>query len=362
MVKRVYKFKSERDIDKDIDIDNDNDADIGIDIDGNIDRNFDRHKTKITLTLTLAFGLLIVLLVIYLKFFADVSLYVGLTLGWVGILPVFLVNRKLTIAYGFIVTVVFILLSSFKIELFNSPTHNSCFIFIFQSVTFIAISILLQMDKLSTLRNVKQKEEEIKRDLNKSLNEEVIDALLKAVNAKDSYTYKHSRRVAYYCMKLAGKTGLDKDMIKRVRMAALLHDIGKIGMKDNILNKSSGLDEMEYIEAKEHVVIGARIAKNLDFLEDITPIILYHHERYDGKGYPEQLKGEDIPIGSRIISICDSFDAMTFDREYRKAMPVDLAIQKIMQDMGTRYDPLLCLTFADLIRNDKIFYSDVTSP
>jgi putative nucleotidyltransferase with HDIG domain len=197
---------------------------------------------------------------------------------------------------------------------------------------------------------------EIKSEYKKELTE----ALLKTIDAKDSYTYRHSKRVGYYAKLLAQTHALSPEEAEYIYIAGVLHDIGKIGMPESILNKHERLTEDEYIQVKDHPIIGARIAGNLSGMEPVAPIIFYHHERYDGTGYPERRSKEDIPVGSRIISIVDSFDAMTSDREYRQGMPIEKALQGLLENMGTQYDPQLCITFVDLIRNQGMVHPDVS--
>lgn len=227
-------------------------------------------------------------------------------------------------------------------------------------VTFIftGVLIVLFIDRIRKLHKAlaATKGSEI-REL--SYMDDVSKALLKSVDAKDSYTYKHSQRVAYYSKLLAKSAGISPEETDRIFIAAELHDIGKIGMRDSILNKPEKLSDSEYVTAKDHVIVGARIVSNLEYMKDIVPAIKYHHERYDGQGYPEGLKGEEIPLGARIIAICDSFDAMTSDREYHKGIEVDVAVGFLMNNIGTQYDPDLCILFADLLSVRSNLHPDI---
>lgn len=310
-------------------------------------------KTSKYITIVLS-GLVIVS-VLVIKLVSGMDMVQKMHLGVTLVIPVFLMNRLLTRRFGYSITAVCVLLAVFFSGLVDKHVPVYVLIILVQVIVLLLITYLAQEDRRK-YEKIKQyslslpdptvQEEHFKM--------EVVDALLKAIDAKDSYTYNHSKRVASYCRKLALISGLDTDKADKIYLAGMLHDIGKIGMKDSILNKSERLSDMEYIEAKEHVVTGAKIAENMDILKEIVPIILHHHERYDGNGYPEHLKGEDIPVGSRIIAICDSFDAMTSDREYRKGMSAEQAATKLMECIGTQYDPHLCLLFVESIRNNAI--------
>ncbi|MCT4542034.1 MAG: HD-GYP domain-containing protein [Vallitalea sp.] len=177
---------------------------------------------------------------------------------------------------------------------------------------------------------------------------ETIHALNDALEVKDAYTGGHASRVEDYAVKLAKSTGMKKKEVEKIRTAALLHDIGKIGIPDTILNKQGKLTNEEYIIIKEHPVMGARILGNVDSLKEISTIIKYHHERYDGTGYPEGLKGDEIPFESSILAIADSFDAMTTDRPYRKAMGIYEALEQLQENKGSQFNPSLVEEFFKL--------------
>lgn len=187
-------------------------------------------------------------------------------------------------------------------------------------------------------------------DLEDSKN--IIRMLANAIEAKDGYTGKHTERVASYSLALARASGVNKDLWPTIEMGALLHDVGKIGIPEAVLGKPDKLDEDEFNKIKEHPDIGVEIVKPLNFLQDVIKVIRYHHERIDGTGYPEGLKGEDIPLEARIVSIADAFDAMTSDRPYRKGMPKEKAIQLLREGRGTQWDAKLIDHFVDLIRSD----------
>lgn len=170
---------------------------------------------------------------------------------------------------------------------------------------------------------------------------EIIECITGALDAKDAYTAGHSQRVSEMSLKVCELIGLKKKDILKIHIAAHLHDIGKIGIPDAILNKEGRLTDEEFEIMKTHSAIGAGILSKSKTLSEFSDIVLHHHERFDGKGYPDGLKGEKIPVGARIIAICDSIDAMTSNRRYRKALGFDVCYQEIEKNLGKMYDPII---------------------
>lgn len=181
-----------------------------------------------------------------------------------------------------------------------------------------------------------------------------IYALTAAIDAKDHYTFNHSKRVAYYATKLAYAYGMDEDYVKIIKEAALLHDIGKIGIPEHILNKAGKLTEEEYEEMKGHVENSIGIIKHLPSLDYVIPAVIGHHERYDGRGYPRRIAKEDIPISARMLCIADSFDAMISQRSYKAPVPVGEALQILEAGAGRQFDPVLVPIFVHLVKNGLI--------
>jgi len=175
-----------------------------------------------------------------------------------------------------------------------------------------------------------------------------LQALTQAVDAKDSYTALHSVNVADYACMLARHLGLDDEVVTLER-AGLLHDVGKIGLSEAILQKSSPLSPEEYATVKEHSRAGAEIIASIPFLNKVTPVVLSHHERWDGQGYPEGLRGEEIPLCARILAIADAFDAMTTERPYHGALSFDSARGELLFSKGTHFDPRLVDAFVTLL-------------
>jgi putative nucleotidyltransferase with HDIG domain len=205
-------------------------------------------------------------------------------------------------------------------------------------------------------------------DKNRELKDayvQTIRALAEAVDAKDAYTRGHSERVGVYATKVARELGLARERIERVYIAGLLHDVGKIGIRDAVITKPERLTDVEYEEIKEHPIIGAKILEPIRFLSDVTPCVRHHHEWYDGssRGYPERLRGEQIPLGSRIILVSDTVEAMTSDRPYRKGLALDVVIAELHKYSGSQFDPacadamlrLLAREGEDFIKKDQKF-------
>ena len=185
-------------------------------------------------------------------------------------------------------------------------------------------------------------------------NANTIYALTAAINTRDHYTFQHSQNVAYYASELARAAGIDDDLLEIVTEAALLHDIGKIGVREDILNKPGKLTPEEYEIMKGHVENAVNIIRYLPSLGYVIPAVQSHHERYDGRGYPRQLAGDEIPILGRILCIADSFDAMTSVRSYKSAASVQTAIAILDAEAGKQFDPKLVRIFIDLLEKGNI--------
>lgn len=188
-------------------------------------------------------------------------------------------------------------------------------------------------DKVRYHKSVESNENQNLKDL--------ISCLISVEEAKDAYTAHHSDRVKAYSELIARFLGLSESSISLITHAAHLHDIGKIGIRDNVLGKPGKLTDEEFEIIKQHPVIGAKILMQSNYTHELVQIVLHHHERYDGRGYPEGLKGEDIPIGARVIAIADSIDAMTSKRVYRDAMSLDYCRDEVEKNLGIMYDPAI---------------------
>lgn len=202
--------------------------------------------------------------------------------------------------------------------------------------------------------NVIKKINEELRDTNEKLEKaylESVQTLRYTVEAKDPYTRGHSDRVSEYSVLIGKYLGLSENDLHILKVGGLFHDIGKIGVPDSILLKTSKLTDDEYSEIKNHPSIGAHILSNASLFQDIIPVVKHHHERYDGFGYPGKLAGENIPYLARISSVADTYDAMTSKRTYRDPMPLDIVKQEIEKNKGTQFDPKIADTFLDILNN-----------
>lgn len=185
---------------------------------------------------------------------------------------------------------------------------------------------------------------------------ESIETLKYTVEAKDPYTSGHSNRVAKYSELIGKYLGLSEQDLKNLHIGGLFHDIGKIGIPDSILLKDSSLTTDEYSQIKNHPAIGAHILCNARIFKDIIPIVKHHHEKYDGTGYPSQLKGNNIPYLARITTIADSFDAMSSKRNYRNELTIESIINEIEKNKGFQFDPQISDIFLDILKNH---YSEI---
>jgi len=166
-----------------------------------------------------------------------------------------------------------------------------------------------------------------------------VRALARAVEAKDPYTFHHSEHVAYYAVHLAREVGLEEPLVERVRVASLLHDVGKIGVPDHILTKSERLTDEEFEFIRRHPALGADIVANITLFDREARLIRHHHEDWDGRGYPDALAGEQIPPGSRIMQAADCMDAMLMERTYKKGYPVGEVLDELVRCSGTQFAP-----------------------
>ncbi|MED1791073.1 HD-GYP domain-containing protein [Brevibacillus nitrificans] len=196
-----------------------------------------------------------------------------------------------------------------------------------------------------SLNKLHQKVEEVK-----SFNHRFLTTMAASIDARDRYTSGHSLRVAHWGREIARKIGMSSEKVEEIYVGGILHDIGKIGIEDEILNKKGKLTPEEYDKIKQHTVIGYEIILQAGMFNELLPAIRSHHERIDGKGYPDGLVGDEIPLMAKILAISDSFDAMVADRPYRKGLPVEEALNEIRRGAGTQFDERLASHFIDIIQ------------
>lgn len=221
----------------------------------------------------------------------------------------------------------------------------------FDQLLLLIESGIKSIEQMKTIQKIN---EEL-RDKNDELEKAYLDTigiLRQTVEARDPYTRGHSDRVSEFAVLIGTKMGLDEKTIHTLKIGGLFHDIGKIGIPDSILLKESKLSDEEYSQIKNHPTIGAHILGNAKVFQDIIPIVKHHHERYDGKGYPSQLAGTDIPLIARITAVADAFDAMTSRRTYRDSIPIDKVKEEIARCSGTQFDPEIAKLFLDILNNE----------
>lgn len=202
-------------------------------------------------------------------------------------------------------------------------------------------------------QNLQQRLEEKTREVELVMIQ-AITTVANTIDAKDDYTKGHSMRVAHYSEALARKLGWSEEEVQNIHYIALLHDIGKIGVPDSVLNKPFKLTNIEFELIKKHTIMGAEILKDIKMFKDVNIGAKYHHERYDGKGYPSGLKGEEIPLVARVIGIVDSYDAMTSNRVYRKRLQDEVVKAELLKGRGTQFDPELIDKFMELLEEGNL--------
>ena len=225
----------------------------------------------------------------------------------------------------------------------------------FDQLILLIESGIKSVEQMREIKEINEKLSNTYKQLEQAYMES-IQTLRYTVEAKDTYTRGHSDRVSEYSVLIGEALGLPEDDIKKLKLGGLFHDIGKIGVPDSILQKEGKLSDDEYSEIKNHPSIGAHILSTASIFQDILPIVKHHHERYDGKGYPSQLAGENIPYLARITAVADTFDAMTTKRSYRDSLPLDYVISEFERCKGTQFDPKIAEVFLDILKNhyDKL--------
>ena len=229
-------------------------------------------------------------------------------------------------------------------------------------VVFVVFIAWITWFTTSTIQNrhIMQQQKELETIKNQvRIGNETIFAIANAVEARDMRTGRHSFRVAEYAVMIARELGFTEEELENIRKIGLLHDIGKIGVPDTILNKPAKLTDDEFKTMRSHVLIGSEILKDFSIIKNVADGARYHHERYDGEGYVEGLKGEEIPLTARIIGIADAFDAMTADRIYRKALPMEKVISELKRCRGTQFDPGLVDILLELIDSGTLNLDDI---
>lgn len=214
----------------------------------------------------------------------------------------------------------------------------------FDQILLLIESGLKSVEQVRIIKNINEKLSDAYASL-KDAYHGTIESLRLAVDAKDSYTAGHSDRVAYYARLIGEELRLSEEDLQTLYEGALFHDIGKIGIPDSVLKKNGPLSDDEYDDIKTHPSIGAHILMPAKIFNNLLPIVNFHHERFDGKGYPSKLVGENIPLMARIVSVADAFDAMTSDRSYRPRFTLIKALQELKKGKGSQFDPKIVDAF-----------------
>ena len=222
---------------------------------------------------------------------------------------------------------------------------------IFDQLLLLIESGIKSIEQMNTIKTINKQLHDKNEELERAYLD-TIGILRQTVEAKDPYTRGHSDRVSEYSVLIGKKLGLDEKTLHILKIGGLFHDIGKIGIPDSILLKESKLSDEEYSQIKNHPMIGVHMLGDAAIFTDILPIVKHHHERYDGRGYPSQLVGDDIPYVARIAAVADTFDAMTSKRSYRDSLPIDVVRAEIERCSGTQFDPNIAKIFLDIMDND----------
>lgn len=221
----------------------------------------------------------------------------------------------------------------------------------FDQLLLLIESGIKSVEQMEQIKSINAKLADTYKQLEQAYMES-IETLRYTVEAKDAYTKGHSDRVSEYAVLIGKKLNLPEEDLKKLHLGGLFHDIGKIGVPDSILQKDGKLSDDEYSEIKNHPTIGAHILSTASIFKDILPIVKHHHERYDGKGYPGRLVGEEIPLLARITTIADTYDAMTSRRSYREALPNIVVIEEFNKLKGIQFDPKITDAFLDILENN----------
>lgn len=255
-----------------------------------------------------------------------------------------IVNVSIYLLYAIMAGILFILFI---------PEINIAFLFgtIFVFISFAISSECIRLFFIKKIVNDRKNQLLTKRFSN--LASQSITALANAVEAKDLYTKGHSQRVARYSQMLAERMGFDRSKQSEIYYIGLLHDIGKIGVRDSVINKKGRLTNEEFNEIKKHPEIGYDILKNITEIPGISLGTKFHHEKYDGTGYPDGLSGENIPLIARIIAVADAYDAMTSQRSYRDTLSQNIVREEIEKNLGKQFDPKIGRIMLDMIDEDK---------
>lgn len=260
-------------------------------------------------------------------------------------------RRKRTSFTGFaalfaVVALLLMLALAFAVTRFVGSDIRDISIGASLAIAYLALVILVGR------RSIRRRQADLRSRIEKLKNnyDSIVAVLCAALDLRDDVTHGQARRVSELASVLAWQMGLRKQEVRRIEKAAILHNIGKIGVADAVLAKPGPLDDAEWAEMKRHPELGHRMLAGIDFLKDAAEIVYAHHEHYDGSGYPRGLKGDQIPLGARIFAVVDAYDAMTSHRPYRKARPHRNAVEEIVRNSGSQFDPDVVRAFLEAER------------
>jgi len=247
---------------------------------------------------------------------------------------------EFTIVFGF-VALLLILAAGFALTRFLGSDIRDISIGASLAIAYMVFVVLVQRWRIRREHAALQS----RTDELKHSYDSIVAVLCAALDLRDNVTSGHAQRVSELASVVAWQMGLRKEEVRQIEKAAILHDIGKIGVADAVLAKPGPLDDTEWAEMRRHPELGCGMLQGIDFLKDATEIVYAHHEYYDGSGYPRGLKGDEIPLGARIFAVVDAYDAITSYRPYRKAQPHCKAVEEIMRNNGTQFDPVVVRAF-----------------
>ena len=300
----------------------------------------------------------------------------GFAILWTSVLPLaimYFLDVRIGIVVSFYFELLFIILFCTPINTYLDMKYSQLFmnrypllyiiILLIDSMAMIQYhnSTLERLEYDEQLQNVKKLHDDTLKARNReiaAMSVEMVRTLANTIDAKDTYTNQHSNRVSEYSVMLAKELGWSEDRINQLQYDSLVHDIGKIGIPDGILNKSGKLSDDEFDTIKSHTVTGMEILNNVTALTSAQAVARNHHERFDGTGYPDHKKGKEIPANARVVCIADAFDAMVSDRVYRKALPIEKVREELIENAGTQFDPDYVRVFVSLIDKGVIPFKD----
>jgi HD-GYP domain-containing protein (c-di-GMP phosphodiesterase class II) len=224
------------------------------------------------------------------------------------------------------------------------------FVSITAALAGLYVTLILIIFRMATILLGRNSDLRDRSNQLKTSYDSIVAVLCAALDLRDNVTLGHAKRVSEIASVLAYQMGLRKEQLRQIESAAILHDIGKIGVADAVLSKAGPLNEEEWLEMKRHPELGFQVLSGIDFLADAAEVVYAHHERFDGSGYPRGLKGDDIPLGARVFAVVDAYEAMTSHRPYRKALPHYKAVEEIKRNAGTQFDPEIVRAFMDAER------------